>query len=44
MHLHKNFEYLFLPKIENLVFLMHDDHIIFAADLEKGVDIGICFE
>ena len=40
----ENFEYFFPTEIENLVFLVHDDHIFFALAGEKGIEISVCFE
>ena len=40
----ENFEYFFPTDIENLVFLVHDDHIFFALAGEKGIEISVCFE
>ena len=30
------FECVFSPKIANSIFLMHNDHIVFAIDAEEG--------
>ena len=40
----ENFEYCFPTEIENLVFLVYDDHIFFALAGEKGIEISVCFE
>ena len=40
----ENFKYFFPTEIENLVFLVHDDHIFFVLAGEKGIEISVCFE
>ena len=42
--MHRKFRIFFPTENENLVFLVHDDHIFFALAGEKGIEISVCFE
>ena len=42
--MHRKFGIFFPTEIENFVFLVHDDHIVFVHAGEKGIEISVCFK